>query len=221
MVQVEIRPGEGGADAEAFAQELAAAVVGFARRQSWDWSVRSSTPRLLVVDVPSGNRQLLEQVAGVHRIQRVPANDKRGRRHTSTATVAVMDADGPSTGTILVDGDLRVDRMRGRGRGGQKRNVTESAVRLVHLPTGTTITRLSGRSQIANLADAKRDLAARLTVTNTAAGQAVRDADRRAQLAADGAAKTFTHNDQRDLVVCHRTGRSWSVRAFQQGRWGG
>lgn len=220
MVQVEVRPGEGGADAEAFAKELVEAVAGFCRRQSWAFTVNPSGARSTVVDVPGGNRALLEQVAGVHRIQRVPANDKRGRRHTSTATVAVMDADGPPAGVVVDETELRVDRIRGRGRGGQKRNVTESAVRVVHLPTGITITRLSGRSQAANLVDAKRELAARLSGLAAAKGHAEADASRRAQLAGGGAAKTFTHNDQRDQVTCHRTGATWSVRAFRQGRWG-
>jgi len=216
---LEIRPGEGGDDAVQFATELRTALTAYATRRGWTATATGpADSRTLTVRVDgTAANGPLSRFAGSHRIQRIPINDKRGRRQTSTATVAVLN-ETEAQPTVLAGDDLRIDYFRGSGPGGQHRNKTSSAVRLTHLPTGIVITRTSGRSQIANLADAKADLQGRLNSLHRGAVHADRDNQRRRQVRSDRAAKTFTHNQQRDEVVCHDTGRRWTTRAFAQGR---
>jgi protein subunit release factor A len=85
----------------------------------------------------------------VHRVQRVPANEKRGRRHTSTVTVVALSDDSQQTGRID-PAEVRTDTFRSSGAGGQHRNVTDSAIRLTHLPTGVVVTATEDRSQHVN-----------------------------------------------------------------------
>ena len=219
-MHIEIRAGEGGQDAAQFADELAAAFTAYATRHHWAVRpVRHPDNKTIVLAV-DGDRHALAQMAGTHRVQRVPANDKHGRRHTSTATVAVLDDPAGAPSVDLADRDVRTDFFRGSGPGGQHRNKVSTAVRLTHLPTGIVVTRTSGRSQSANLADARADLIARLEAGEVTASAERRGQARRTQITSvDRPAKAFTHNQQRDEVRCHDSGRRWSARAFGQGRW--
>lgn len=219
MCVVEIRPGEGGADALAFATELADTVAAWAARRGWSVDRSAAEPgRTIVITLTGAAQAELAWLSGTHRLQHEPRNDRRGRRHTSTATVAVMPRRTRPNGPLVRDEELRVQTMRGRGRGGQRKNKVETAVRLHHLPTGIVITRTTGRSQAANLASARTDLEDRLRLM--AARQARQDADhlRRAQVRSERSAKSFTHNAQRGQVVDHATGRRWSLRTWRQGR---
>ncbi|NEA29917.1 peptide chain release factor-like protein [Actinomadura bangladeshensis] len=219
MCIVEIRPGEGGADALAFAIELADTIAGWAARCGWSVDRSAAEPgRTIVMTLPGVAEAEVAWLSGTHRLQHEPRNDRRGRRHTSTATVAVMPRQSRPSGPLVRDEDLRVQTMRGRGRGGQRKNKVETAVRLHHLPTGIVITRTTGRSQAANLASARTDLEDRLRLM--AARQAQQNADhlRRAQVRSERSAKSFTHNAQRGQVVDHTTGQRWSLRAWRQGR---
>lgn len=219
MCVVEIRPGEGGADALAFATELAATIAAWAARRGWSVDRSAAEPGRTIVMTLAGVAEAdLAWLAGTHRLQHEPRNDRRGRRHTSTATVAVMPRQTRPSEPLVRDEDLRIQTMRGRGRGGQRKNKVETAVRIHHLPTGIVITRTTGRSQGANLASARTDLEDRLRLM--AARKARQDADhlRRTQVRPERSAKTFTHNTQRGQVVDHTTGRRWPLRAWRQGR---
>lgn len=219
-MHIEIRAGEGGQDAALFAAELADAFTAYATRQGWPVTpVHSPDSRTLVLTVP-GSHPGLERFAGTHRVQRVPVGDKHGRRHTSTATVAVLPDPDTAAAVLVRDADVRTDFFRGSGPGGQHRNKTSTAVRLTHRPTGIVVTRTSGRSQSTNLADARADLEGRLQEAARQRQSGTRSGARRGQIAAaDRPAKSFTHNQQRDEVRCHDTGARWSLRAFGQGRW--
>ena len=91
----------------------------------------------------------MNRLAGIHRIQRVPASEKNGRRHTSIVVVTLITGD-TTTGVQLRSNEVRVDTFRASGAGGQHRNKTDSAVRLTHLPTGIIVTATEERSQHQN-----------------------------------------------------------------------
>jgi peptide chain release factor 1 len=219
MCLVEIRPGEGGADAEAFAADLVAAISSWATRRGWALHRRSSTGgRTTVLTLIGVRADQVSWLAGTHRLQHVPRNDRRGRRHTSTATVAVLAEAAAVRDPAVRAEELRIETMRGRGRGGQRKNKVETAVRLCHLPTGIVVTRTSGRSQSANLASARAELHERLRLRAEHETRRRTARARRRQVRPDRSAKSFTHNAQRAEVIDHTTGRRWTTRDWRQGR---
>lgn len=216
---IELRAGEGGQDAEAFSSELRSAIVAFARKQRHPYEIEPLTAgaRTLVVRV-TGPLDAYARLAGVHRIQRVPKNDRRGRRHTSTATIAVLEDVGP-VAVKVDDADLKVQAYRGTGNGGQKRNKTSSAARVRHLPTGLVVEAEEQRSLTQNRLAARARIESRLR--ERATQEAVEDLGRRrnSQIAsAERPAKGWTHNrDQRGEVLCHATGERWRWADFYRG----
>lgn len=216
---VEVRPGEGGDDAADFASHLASALTAYASRSGWTaTATRNPESRTFVLAVRGpGALDALSELGGTHRVQRVPGNDSKGRRHTSTATVAVLTA-RPAEKVTLRDADLRIDRMRGSGRGGQRRNKVETAVRVTHLPTNTVVTRLNGRSQAANIDAAKREIAERLAGAAAASGAAETQDSRRSQVDSERSGKAFTHCWYRDEVIRHADGARWTIRQWKQGK---
>jgi peptide chain release factor 1 len=217
---LEVRPGEGGQDAATFAAELDAALRSYATRLGLTVNPQPGDGRTLTSELAGRPAALasLEAFTGTHRIQRMPVNDPHGRRHTSTASVALLDADAPVV-VELAEADLLVQTYRGTGPGGQKKNKTSSAVRMRHVPSGLVVTRESGRSLTDNLAAARADLTAQLTVRAASAHGAGRNISRRAQIStAERSAKSFTHNAQRGESLCHETGQRWELRAFLRGR---
>lgn len=215
---VEVRPGEGGDDAVDFVDYLVTALKRWATRQGWQVHTTRGDSRTVTLRLGgTGVRLRAEAWQGTHRVQRVPSNDRAGRKHTSTATVAVVSAEKPAEVNLSTD-DLRVDRMRGSGRGGQRRNKVETAVRITHLPTGIAVVRTSGRSQAANLDDAKREILDKLTAqaAQRAKNSVKTERDRGTNTERSG--KSFTHCWYRDTVTDHSSGQTWTVRQWQQGR---
>lgn len=220
-VRVEIRPGEGGDDAALFAHELAETFGSHARRLGAVVD-RSDSDRTLVLLVKGSEEatQSLGRFAGVHRIQRIPANDRRGRRHTSTASVAVLPA-GAASVPELHDSDVEEIAARGSGPGGQHRNTSDTKITATHRPTGLTVTVNRGRSQWQNRQQARQELSRRLA--EQARARSAEEVDRRRsdQIASgERPAKTFTHNTQRNEVVDHSTQRRWRLDQFRAGRLG-
>jgi peptide chain release factor 1 len=216
---IELRPGEGGDDAFAFCQELKTAVLAYARRRGDEAHAVAGSPgsRTLVVDV-DGARRAYERLAGVHRVQRIPKSDRRGRRHTSTATVAVL-TQRPAKGVEMADENIDVFTYRGHGKGGQHRNKTDSAVRLVHRPTQTMVVVEHGRSQWQNLQEARAVLAERLEKMARRKDSADVLSERNRQIASgERPVKQFTHNEQRSVVESHGTGEVWRLADFYRGR---
>lgn len=154
---------------------------------------------------------------GGHRWQRVPPNDKHGRVHTSTITVAVLPEGGAPS--IRIDpSDLEWRASRGSGAGGQKRNKTESAVDLVHVPTGIAVHCENERSLQQNKAVALAKLSARLAERARAIEHASRSAERRAQIGSGMRGdKRRTIRCQDGVVVDHPTGRTWRLRDYLRG----
>jgi peptide chain release factor 1 len=146
----------------------------------------------------------LKYEAGVHRVQRVPVTESQGRIHTSTATVAVM----PEAEEVEVDlrpEDLQIDVYRSSGPGGQSVNTTDSAVRIVHKPTGIKIEMQEERSQLQNREKAMRYLRARLYQLALDEAHAKEAAVRRAQLGTgERSEKIRTYNYAEGRVTDHR-----------------
>ena len=148
-------------------------------------------------------------------IQRVPKGSSA--RHTSSATVVVRQNVDYAPVEVR-DADIRIDRYRGHGAGGQHRNKVSTAIRLVHEPTGIVITRESGRSQSANLESATKQLREELA----ARGRSSREAkvnEQRSVLFDDSSRKDFTHNEKRSEVVVHTSGKRYRMSDWQAGKW--
>ena len=166
---VEIRAGTGGDESALFAGDLARMYTRYAQAQGWRVEVMSESPAELggykeVVLRMEGDGAYgqLRFESGGHRVQRVPATETQGRIHTSAATVAVMPEPDEAEAITLNPADLRIDTFRASGAGGQHINKTDSAVRVVHLPTGIVAECQDGRSQHSNKAKALQVLQARI-----------------------------------------------------------
>ena len=166
---VEIRAGTGGDESALFAGDLARMYTRYAQGQGWRVEVMSESPAELggykevVLRIEGdGAYGRLRFESGGHRVQRVPVTETQGRIHTSAATVAVMPEPDAAEVITLNPADLRIDTFRASGAGGQHINKTDSAVRVVHLPTGMVAECQDGRSQHANKAKALQVLQARL-----------------------------------------------------------
>jgi len=215
---VEIRPGEGGDDATRFAIELADAFAAYARRARCTAVVRSGRTITVTVTGEPAARLDLHRFSGTHRIQRIPRNDRHGRRHTSTATVAVL---GPAAEAEpgLRWSDVDVDVFSGSGPGGQHRNKTEQCARLTHRPTGLVVVATASRSQRQNIEAAFAELRRRLEASARRNADVDRNRRRRSQITSgERPMKQWTWNDQRGEVVDHASGCRYPMAAFRQGR---
>jgi len=181
-----------------------------ARRRGIKTSVDDSA-RTMVLEVEDAS--FLEPFVGTHRVQRIPQGAQR--RHTSTATVAILDRD--ESDFVLIEGDLAERFARGSGPGGQHRNKTDSCVVLTHIPTGIEA-RIDGRSQWQNRQEARRVLSERIAEHLEGMAEVEHNDQRRTQINPERSAKSFTHNTQRNEVVDHNTGRSWRLGDFRKGK---
>lgn len=191
-----------------------------ARGGLFDVDLVEERPGLAVICVSGrGAAALFAGESGGHRWQRTPPNEKRGRVHTSTITVAVLAAPARVDLAIRSD-DVDVETMRGSGAGGQHRNKTDSAVRARHRPTGIEVRCESERSQHLNRDLAMRVLAARVAEQSRQAAQGERDADRRRQVGSGMRGdKRRTVRTQDDQVTDHVDGRTWRFKAYARGDW--
>lgn len=163
-------------------------------------------------------KKLFEQEPGGHRWQRIPPTEKKGRVHTSTVTVALMDADSSNSFHLDLK-EVEIQTARGGGPGGQHRNKIESCVTAIHKPTGLRV-RVDLRSQHQSKAMALKILAARLQEqAETQAGQdkaALRKQQCGSGMRGD---KIRTYRTQDDRVTDHRTNRTWSLKKWLRGDW--
>ena len=222
---IEIRAGTGGEEAALFAASLLEMYMRFAERKGLRTEILASSPtplggfREVAVEV-SGKRayELLKFESGTHRVQRVPVTESSGRIHTSAVTVAVMPE--PDDIEIAIDpGDIRVDRFRSTGCGGQSVNTTDSAIRITHLPTGTVVTCQDEKSQHRNKERAMRVLRARLYDLAVAQQQQTLASTRKAMVGSgDRSERIRTYNFPQNRVSDHRVNITlYKLEAVLQG----
>lgn len=220
---MELRPGVGGSEAGLFAQDLLNMYINYASNKRWPLKIMSKTvapndaltEAIIAIDAP-GAYNTLRHESGVHRVQRVPATETKGRTHTSTAAVVVLPKMSEGTEQSLKEderqfapGEVRIDTMRAGGKGGQHVNTTDSAVRLVHIPTGIIVMQQDERSQPRNKAKAFQILRSRLALLEREKEIAEQRRMRTDQVSTtDRSDKIRTYNYPQNRVTDHRCGYS-------------
>ena len=209
---LEVRAGTGGDESALFAGDLFRMYARYAERQRWSTEIVSQSPGELggykeIIARISGDRAWtkLKFESGGHRVQRVPATETQGRIHTSACTVAVLAEADEIADVIINPAEIRVDKFRASGAGGQHINKTDSAVRITHLPTGMVVECQDDRSQHKNKAQAMSVLAARIRDQQTRE-QAAKTAATRKSLVGSGdrSERIRTYNFPQGRVTDHR-----------------
>jgi peptide chain release factor 1 len=205
-VILELRAGAGGDEASIFAHELKEMYQKYADSRGW----KTRTIDDLTLEVAgTGAYDALRYETGVHRVQRVPLTEKSGRIHTSTASVAVLPIRTKPKFEIKPD-DIEMEFSRSGGAGGQNVNKVETAVRLIHKPTGIDVRSSSERSQLANREKAMQILTAKLDFLYEEEEAKKHAAERKEQIGtADRSEKIRTYNILQDRVTDHRINESW------------
>ncbi|WLP85986.1 peptide chain release factor 1 [Mycoplasma seminis] len=224
-VIVEIRGAAGGDEANIFAGDLFRMYSKWASQNDMKLTLLDSTAAeaggfTLVVFSVKGDKPYskLKFESGVHRVQRIPVTETKGRVHTSTATVTVMPEIDDDINIEIKNEDVRIDVYRSSGNGGQSVNTTDSAVRITHLPTGIVVTCQEGKNQIQNKDIAFRVLKSKLYDIELQKKQAEESGYRK--LAGSGARseKIRTYNYPQDRVTDHRVSYSTSLLPVMEGK---
>lgn len=213
---VEVRAGAGGDEAALFAEELALMYLAYASSLGWQTYIldesRSSSGGYKEASFEIHGRDCFKKMrfeTGVHRVQRVPATEKSGRIHTSTASVAIL----PIRKKIkfeIQESDLEIEFSRAGGKGGQNVNKVETAVRIIHKPTGIDVRCTSERSQLKNKEKAMIILSAKLQKLKEEEDAMKLSSSRKEQIGTgDRSEKIRTYNFLQDRITDHRLKESW------------
>ena len=214
---LEVRAGAGGDEAALFAHTLATMYERYVLSQGGKWTIVSRSENAL-----GGYKEAAFQIKGVgmyerlqfetgtHRVQRVPATEKSGRVHTSTASVAILPLYKQADGALNPE-EIKMEFSRSGGAGGQNVNKVESAVRMVHLPTGIEVRCTEERTQQRNREQALIILTAKVRQAQQEKAAAEYASLRRSQIGtADRSEKIRTYNLLQDRVTDHRIKKNWS-----------
>ncbi len=215
-IVLEVRAGAGGEEAALFAEELAEMYQHFTESKKWQWRTihesRASLGGYKEASFEISGKDVFKKLrfeTGVHRIQRIPKTEKAERIHTSTASVAILPI-RKKTKVEINPADLEVEFSRSGGAGGQNVNKVETAVRLVHIPTGIDVRCTSERSQLKNREKAMSILSAKLEALQLEKDASSLSSERKEQIGtADRSEKIRTYNVPQDRVTDHRIKKSW------------
>lgn len=224
-VVMEIRAGTGGDEAALFAMDLLKMYTYYASNRKWkveltdisETGIGGCKDATLLIS-GKGVYSRLKFESGGHRVQRIPETESGGRIHTSAATVAVMP-EVEEIDTEILQSDLRIDTYRASGAGGQHVNKTESAVRIVHQPTGIVVTCQDEKSQMKNREKAMRILKTRINAVLTERKNKERAQERKGLVGSgDRSARIRTYNFPQSRVSDHRINLTlYKLDSFMQG----
>lgn len=213
---IEIRAGTGGDESALFVADMLKMYSKYAESQNWTYKVLSSHPstiggfKEITLEISGINAYShLQYEGGVHRVQRIPKTEKKGRIHTSTTTVAVLKKTKTSVMKIKSD-DLKIDFYRSSGAGGQNVNKRETAVRITHIPTGAVASSQTERNQAQNRANAMAILEARISETIEKKNFDSLSKKRKSQVKwGKRSEKIRTYNFPQNRITDHRIKKSW------------
>ena len=224
-VILEVRAGTGGEEAALFGADLLRMYSRYAERRGWKTSITDmndtgigGVKEAVLRIVGKGAYSRLKFESGVHRVQRVPETESAGRIHTSAATVAVM----PEVEDVELDlkwEDIRVDTYRASGHGGQYINMTDSAVRLTHIPTGVVVQCQDEKSQLKNKEKAFIELKSRIYAAMLQQQHDEQAAERKSLVGSgDRSERIRTYNFPQGRVTDHRIGYTmYKLTSFMDG----
>ena len=216
-VILEVRAGTGGEEAALFAAELLRMYLRYAEEQKWttellnkaDADAGGIKEAVCKIDGVGAYGQLKFE-SGVHRVQRIPATESKGRVHTSAASVAILP-EAEDVDVQIKDEEIRIDVFRSSGPGGQSVNTTDSAIRITHEPTGITVSCQDEKSQLKNKNKAMGILRSRLYALEQERLAKERGDMRSGQIGSgDRSEKIRTYNYPQDRVTDHRLGQNFN-----------
>lgn len=215
-IVLEIRAGAGGDEASLFAEQLSNMYKRFSENHNFTWQVldeaKSATGGYKDASFEIHGRNVYKMLrfeTGVHRVQRVPVTEKSGRIHTSTASVAILPI-RKKVKFEIKESDLETEFSRAGGKGGQNVNKVETAVRIIHKPTGIDVRCTSERSQLKNKEKAMIILTAKLQKLKEEEDALKLSSSRKEQIGTgDRSEKIRTYNFLQDRVTDHRIKESW------------
>lgn len=189
----------------------------FSEEKNWSWKILNESLssaggyKEASIEVKGKDvYKLLRYETGVHRVQRIPATEKNGRIHTSTASVAVLPLKKKTT-IVINPADIEIEYSRSGGAGGQNVNKVETAVRLIHKPSGEDVRCTTERTQLGNREKAMMMLTSKLQMMKDEEEAKKYSGDRKAQIGtSDRSEKIRTYNFPQDRVTDHRIKQSWS-----------
>lgn len=217
-IVLEIRAAEGGEDSKLLVKDMAAMYIKAAKVNNFKVSDEHWTPGLVTIQLTGDKvKQYFANESGGHRWQRIPPTERKGRVHTSTITVAVLDSKSYQEIEVTL-GEVKLETTRGTGNGGQHKNTTDSCVVMTHLATGIKVVR-DGRNQHRNKEEALEEIKKRVNCFYKTGYEEEVSGDRNSQIGSgERSDKKRTYREKDDRVTDHETGKTTSLKQFMKGK---